>query len=204
MIIFGTKSITTTPEKGDFNCPTCNAKQDFRHRRVRRFFHLYFIPLIPLNKLGEYVECRTCKNTFDLGILDYDPEAIAQQLESEYQIAIKAVMIHVLLADGVIDDAEVDEVSRIYEELTGNRLGTRAVHEEIASVKAGGGSLSNYLGHVQGRLNDSGKEAVVKAALMVALADGEFPQEEKDLVAQIGADLGMTKAHVNGVIADVA
>ncbi len=203
MIIFGTRGITTTPEKGAFNCPTCNSKQDFRHRRVRRFFHLYFIPLIPLNQLGEYVECRTCKDTFDLGILDYDPEAIEQQLEAEYQIAIKSVMIHILLADCVIDDAEVDEVSKIYQELTGIHLGVRAVHEEIANVKRGGGSLPNYLKHVQGRLNDEGKEAVIKAALMVALADGEFQQEEKDLLAQIGADLGMTKAHVNGVIADV-
>lgn len=203
MIIFGTRSITTTPNKGDFNCPTCNAKQDFRARRVRKFFHLYFIPLIPLNKLGEYVECRTCKSTYDIGILDYDPNAIAEQLEAEYQIAIKAVMIHILLADGVIDDAEVDEVTKIYQELTGIRLGVRAVHEEIANVKNGGGSLSNYLGHVQGRLNDSGKESVIKAAVMVALADGEFQQEEQVLVAQIGADLGMTKAHVKGVIADV-
>lgn len=64
MIIFGTRGITTTPEKGDFHCPSCDATQKYGLKRVRRFFTLYFIPLIPLNKLGEYVECVTCKDTY--------------------------------------------------------------------------------------------------------------------------------------------
>ena len=203
MIIFGTRGITTSPEKGIFHCPGCNSKQDFRHRSVRRFFHLYFIPLIPLNKLGEYVECRTCKSTYAPAVKSYDPEAIAKQLEAEYEIAIKAVMVHILLADGVIDDAEVDSVTEIYEKLTGVRLGIRAVHDEIARVKSSGEQLSSYLRNLQGRLNDSGKENVLKSALMVALADGEFHEDERAMLVEIGADLGMTKAHVQGVIASV-
>ena len=203
MIIFGTRGITTTPEKGVFYCPNCSSKQNFRHRRVRRFFHLYFIPLIPMNKLGEYVECRTCKGTYNPVVKDYDPDAIAQQLEAEYEIAIKAVMVHILLADGVIDDSEVDTVTEVYLKLTGVRLGVRAVHDEIARVKSSGEVLSTYLQRLQGRLNDSGKENVVKSALMVALADGDFHEDEQKMIAQIGADLGMTKAHVQGVIASV-
>lgn len=202
MIIFGTKNITTSPEKGDFNCPSCATKQAFRHRRVRRFFHLYFIPLIPLNTLGEYVECKICKDTYDINVLNYDPQAVADKVEAEYQIAIKAVMIHILLADGVIDDAEVDMVAKTYLTLTEMRLSVRAVHEEIKRVKETKEELGTYLRQLA-TLNDDGKESVIKAAFMVAMADGKFQDEERDMISQIGKDLGMTKAHVRGVVSDL-
>jgi tellurite resistance protein len=41
---------------------------------------------------------------------------------------------------------------------------------------------------------------VIKAALYVALADGEFQEEEKEMLAKIGNDLGMTPAHIQGVV----
>ena len=53
MIIFGTRGVTFTPEKGEFFCPGCCAERSFARKSVRRFFTLYFIPLVPLDKLGE-------------------------------------------------------------------------------------------------------------------------------------------------------
>ena len=73
MIIFGTRGVTMNSKSGTFHCPECNAQRSFQHKKVRRFFTLYFIPLIPLDLLGEFVECEGCKNTFKPGVLDYDP-----------------------------------------------------------------------------------------------------------------------------------
>ena len=61
--------------------------------------------------------------------------------------------------------------------------------------------LAQYLIGLQGKLNSHGKEMVLKAALNVAFADGEFQKEEQQLIAKIGFDLGMTKTHINGIIA---
>ena len=41
---------------------------------------------------------------------------------------------------------------------------------------------------------------VVKAAFMVAAADGVFQEEEKDMLNEIGESLQMTPAHFSGVI----
>ncbi len=202
MIIFGTRGITTSPVKGDFHCPNCADQQPFRQRKVRKFFHLYFIPIIPLGTVGEYVECRTCKDTYHTRVLEYDPKAISDQLEAEYKTAIKAVMVHILLADGIVDDDEVNTVISIYEKLGHQRLTVREVHEEIARVRNEHTPLSGYLRALQGRLNDEGKETVVTAALMVAVADGEFHDSEQRLMHQIGLDLGMTSAHIKGVISE--
>lgn len=200
MIIFGTRGITTTPEKGDFHCPSCGSSQPYGLKRVRRFFTLYFIPVIPLDKLGEYVECRTCKDTYKPVVLEYDPAANAQQLEAEYHLAIKKVMIHMLLADGAIENSEVETTRDIYAKLTGKEVSASEIHSEIYEIQNSKEDLSQYLVRLQGALNDEGKEMVVRAALYVALADGEFHEDEKALVGKVGLYLGMTNAHIMGVI----
>lgn len=200
MIIFGTRGITTTPEKGEFHCPSCSSKQPYGLKRVRRFFTLYFIPVIPLDKLGEYVECRTCKDTYKPVVLQYDPAANAQKVEAEYHIAIKKVMIHMLLADGVIDDAEVETTRDIYSKLTNKPISAEDIRSEIRVIQDNKEDLSQYLVRLQGTLNDEGKEMVVRAALYVAMADGEFHADEKALVGKVGTYLGMTNAHIMGVI----
>ncbi len=56
------------------------------------------------------------------------------------------------------------------------------------------------LAEMAGNLNENGKEMVVKAAFMVAAADGEFQDEEKELIGSIGEALEMSPAHMNGII----
>src|SRR5688572_15093262 len=108
IIIYGTYGITYSKgEPGQFHCPGCSASQQYRHRRVRRFFHIFFIPVIPLNLAGEYVECRTCKGTYKLDVLEMmksiaggtDGASPAMPL-SEGQRAVRRVLALMLLADG--------------------------------------------------------------------------------------------------------
>lgn len=74
LIIFGTKGVTSTVGSGPFWCPSCNMQQYYQHKKVRRYFTLYWIPLIPLDTLGEYIECGTCGGTFQQQVLSYNPQ----------------------------------------------------------------------------------------------------------------------------------
>ena len=203
MIIFGTRGVTTTPQRGNFHCPSCSTTQSYALKRVRRFFTLYFIPVIPLDKLGEYVECLSCKDTYKSSVLDYDPAGRALDFEAEYHRAIKKVMIHMLLADGVVDDAEVKTAADIYQKVAGRQMEESALRREIDQLQRSGEDLAASLAPLQGCLDDEGKELALKAALFVAMADGEFQPEEKALLADIGSNLGMTNAHIQGVISSV-
>ena len=69
-IIWGTRGVTTSKGSGRFVCPSCGADRDYTLKQVRRFFTLYFIPIIPLGLLGTYVECRTCGGTFKDSVLE--------------------------------------------------------------------------------------------------------------------------------------
>ena len=86
-IIFGTRGVTMNKDQGQFNCPRCG-HCDYKHKRVRCFFTLYFIPLIPMHQLGEYVECQTCQGTYQVEILQYDPSAANQNFEALFMVCL--------------------------------------------------------------------------------------------------------------------
>ncbi len=55
MIVFGTRGITHTKDKRVFHCPNCATRQSFASKRVRRFFTLRIVPVLPLNLAGGYI-----------------------------------------------------------------------------------------------------------------------------------------------------
>ncbi len=204
MIIFGTRGVTTTPERGTFNCPQCASQQPYNYKRVRRFFTLYFIPVIPLDKLGEYIECPSCQGTFDTAILSYDPSQESQQIEAFFFIAVKQVMIAMLLADGVIDDREVKMLQSVYHELTGTEVPEDELREEIAVIQGAGSTALELIEGLAPQLNDSGKETVMRAAYSIANADGVIDDTESTLLAEIGDGLGFTTAHMQGLLSSMS
>ena len=69
MIIFGTRVKYKTIGEGQFFCPKCQQTRAYVHKKASRYFALYFVPLVPMGSLGEYVECQTCHTTFKPDVL---------------------------------------------------------------------------------------------------------------------------------------
>ncbi len=204
MIIFGTRGVTYTKDKGAFHCPNCATRQSFATKRVRRFFTLCFVPVLPLNLAGEYIECTSCSNTYGAAVLDYNPERDAFEFQAQFQLAVKRVMVEMMLADGVIDDGEVSEIRELYGKICGSGITAEEVRAEIAEAEADPADLLQSLRAIAPSLNAKGKELVVHAACMVAAADGTIQEEEVELLGQVGKALEMSTAHVSGILADVA
>lgn len=204
MIIFGTRGITYQMAKGQFACPSCGPGTGFTHRRVRRFFTLYFIPVIPLDQLGEYVECHQCRGTYKPEILKLDPAADRKAFEAEFHSVIRRVMIKMMLADGVIDEGELASIADISQKLTEAPLPVDRIRAEAALLEKDGQTVQQYLKSVRSQLNDRGKELVIRAALSVASADGRLSDDERLLLLQIGEAMEMTEAHLMGVMAAAA
>lgn len=200
LIIFGTRGVTLTAAEGEFHCPDCGTAS-YRHRKVRRFFTLYFIPLIPLDLLGEYIECGKCQGTYNMGVLSHDPAASNAAFEAEFHKAIRRTMVLMCLADGVVDPEEIATIQRVFGRIAKREITEQEVRDEIAAAQADGRPVAEFLaGAVAATLNDHGKELVVRSAFLVAAADGEFQEEEQKLLADIGRALQLTPAHLKGVI----
>jgi len=202
-IIFGTRGVTFKKESGQFHCPSCGGGSDYVHKNVRRFFTLYFIPVIPLDSLGEYVECRACQGTYHVGILEYNPAASGVQVDALFMVAMKQVMIAMLLADGVIDDAEVKELKATFEDLAGVSVTEQDLREEIAAIQNEGSGAIELVQHLAAGLNDKGKEMVITAAYQIAAADGHVDPSEQQLLEEIGAALELSKAHFRGIMSEL-
>ena len=115
MIIFGTKAKTKSVGKGKFNCPHCQREREYERKKAKRYFSLYFIPLIPMDDIGEFIECQTCHRSFALEVLNYKPSkpqndmarllnTVKSRLDRGYPIEY---VISDLTADGL--DREIAE-----------------------------------------------------------------------------------------------
>ncbi len=73
MIIFGHKTTASIVASGVFVCPRCRTSQGYYHLLHRRWFTLYFIPVLPLGRVGEQVECQGCFSRFVPAVLAGPP-----------------------------------------------------------------------------------------------------------------------------------
>jgi len=69
MIIYGYRNREIMRGTGSFYCAKCEVQRPYKHKKVVRYFTLFFIPLFPLGTLSEYVECGVCGRTYKPEIL---------------------------------------------------------------------------------------------------------------------------------------
>jgi uncharacterized tellurite resistance protein B-like protein len=203
-ILFGTKGVTSTADEGSFHCPQCRGDRNYRLRTVRRFFTLFFLPVIPLNRLGEYIECDGCDGTFQPEVLGYDPNEEQRRIDAEFHGAIKVVMIHMLLADGVVDESEMAAMGQVLSELTGETPDLALLRQQVDSSAVTGRDPIAVAAEVAPMLNAAGREMVMRAAIMVALADGVLASDEERLLGKLANALEISGAHLKGLMMDIA
>ncbi len=72
LVFYGTKSVTFN-EKDDNpaalmsfqdRCPQCGQLATFAPKRVMRFCHIFWIPLIPVSGFQHVMECQSCQAKF--------------------------------------------------------------------------------------------------------------------------------------------
>ncbi len=66
IVIFGARDRETVIASGYFLCPACGQLRPYKHKRLARYFAIYFLPIFPLQSLGEMIECQTCQHGYRL------------------------------------------------------------------------------------------------------------------------------------------
>ena len=201
--IAGIKGETTTVETGVFYCPHCNAQTQYHHNQVHEKATVFFIPVINLRLLGEYIECQNCDSTYEMEILDYNSEQEQKKIEAIYLVGIKKVMTTMMLADGNIDENEKNMMKDIYKNLADSTLSDYDIDKEIKNCKANPQELDNCLKELFSCLNESGREIIIKVAYWVSIADDEVDKKEEKLLIKMAKHFQMSSAHLKGIISEV-
>ncbi|MCB0632319.1 MAG: TerB family tellurite resistance protein [Lewinella sp.] len=203
MIIFGTRGVKSTIKEGNFICPQCATTRPYKHKKVTRFFTLYFIPVIPLGRIGDYVECQSCKGTFVERVLDYNPNQQNNEFQSVYEQAMRHSMVLIMLADGEIDESEMEMVQKIINKFGHNDMSMEELEAYVEEVQANSEPIDTYLKEVAPSLNEHGKEMIIKCALAVAAADGHVDPSELQLISEMAKAMEMSTSHLKGIINEI-
>jgi predicted RNA-binding Zn-ribbon protein involved in translation (DUF1610 family) len=181
---------------GTFHCPNCGGDRGYEHRTARRFFTLFFIPVIPLNKVGEVVRCTTCRTKYDPVVLQRPTTA---QLAAALPAGMRAVAATMLRAGGTPDAATGAAVGAV------QRAGLPAydLQQLWADANQPIEAVPGILQSLAGQLATAACEQYVTEAVRIGLADGPLTPTERESIHWIASNLGLTAAHAEGVIAIV-
>jgi hypothetical protein len=202
LIILGLRVFYRTIARGTFHCRRCGGDRPYRRRTGRRWFTLFFVPLIPppispfpLHPVGDHVQCMTCRAR-------YVTEALSQPTTAQMQAALPAGMraaAPAMLRSG--DPASPVSRQRAMEAVAA--AGMPGYDE--ATLDA---DLARPFEEIRPALNQVGAQLTIQArewyladVIRVGLADGPLTEGERHAALVIGLDLGMTQAQVIGVIA---
>jgi uncharacterized RDD family membrane protein YckC len=196
MIIFGTRGLTLNKGKpGQFFCPGCNGHRPYQRRKVQRFFTLYFIPLIPLDILQEFIRCQTCQQNYRPNVLEYDPTIQRQAQKVQLNENVRALLVHFARMSSRRDAVFLGEIAKLYHGLTSDALATDAISSELARPQF---NITPATERLAPMLNDRGREALIVSLIKVAAPIDTTKEAALKAVARI---LGMTDAHYLGVLA---
>jgi tellurite resistance protein len=202
IFIWGSKGRTKTIGDGQFHCPDCQDHRTYAKKEVKRWFTLYFIPVFPMNTLGDFVECGACKSTYNSRVLDFDPTAARAKFEAAFSIAAKRVMFKMALADGEIDAAEIAQIAQAFRNITKREIEDGDIAAELEAARGDTSTVEDYLRDVAPTPNETGKELVLRSAIAVVKADGRIDAAERTEIAALIKALDMPRAYSNGVLAE--
>ncbi|MCO4835169.1 MAG: TerB family tellurite resistance protein [Acidimicrobiaceae bacterium] len=195
MIIWGWRVRKKTIGTGVFFCPGEGGDRNYEHKQARRWFTIFFIPLIPLKELGDFIECTSCENTYYPDVLK---GKTASEIEDISTIAIRHVAVSMALADGTVDPRERDAAVTVVQRFASHPYDLDDLDSDLSSLQVS--ALSDNLEELGAVLNEHGKENVLTAAVFLAGADGHVDRSEMEVARQIGKALTMSSAHIEGTI----
>jgi len=197
MIIWGTRGITTTKGSGNFHCPNCDARQTYHHKKLQRFFTLYFIPLIPMETLHEYVQCQTCRSDFKTAVLQYDPEIERSARREQVNAHYRAVLVHFARMANRRDQEFRERVAELFHGLADGGAMTAAEvaddlgREPLEDIIPAADRLAPFL-------TERGREELMFGLVEVA---GPLDDHKRQALVEAARAFGMSEAHLRGVMA---
>jgi hypothetical protein len=198
-LIFGLRVYFRTIGEGTFHCQRCGGDRPYRLRAGRRWIHLFFIPVIPLEKVGEFVQCTQCGTRYAVGVLSLPTTA---QMQAALPAGMRAAAVLMLQAG---DPGSIAARRRVIDVVKGAGVAEYDDAAVDADLQSGGQSgdpaVLDRLSVLATQLAVPAREWFLAEIVRIGLADGALTDSERHAARNIGGALGMTPAQAVGVIA---
>lgn len=198
LFIWGFKTLFKVIGEGIFFCPRCGADRPYKQRVGRRWFTFYFVPIFPTGAAGNpHVQCQGCQQAFTLNALKR-PTSV--QLSAQLLDAVRGIAVHILRTGSMQVPAARE---RAISEVRRAGLAEYGDADLSADLDVVPGDLSTMYRELNERLAVNGKEKLVQSAVQIAAADGAVSGLEMTVIKHLGATLGLTAMHVEGICARI-
>jgi tellurite resistance protein len=205
LIIFGLRVFYRTAGQGAFHCQRCGGDREYARRAGRRWFTLFFIPVIPLGKAGEHVRCTVCGTRYRMEVLSLPTAA---QMQAALPAGMRAAALIMLRAGG---GSSAPARRRAIDAIKGAGLAdyddaaldadlSAALDADLSASAVPGQDLAGPLNRLTMQLAVPAREWFLAEAVRIGLADGTLSDDERHAAREIAARLGMTPAQARGVI----
>jgi tellurite resistance protein len=126
---------------------------------------------------------------------------LEDELHQAFLLILRRVMCAVMIIDEEICEREISTIQRVFREFSGQCVDAGQLCREMADDNLG--DPLEALRKIEPLLSTHAKEIILKASLIVADADGKILKEEEVMIAKIGALLGLSPAHVRGIVCEM-
>jgi len=199
LVIWGWRAVSRTLGTGVFYCPGEDADLAYRHRKARRWFTLFFIPVIPLNELGEYVECEGCDRRYDQGVLTMPTAA---QMTDDLANAMRYAIVALGRTDGIAGESQRTAALEAMRKFGDTPYLEADLSRDLMELDASG--FEPAVSRIAGSLSESGKERFIAECVRLGAADGGIDESAVERIKGAAAALEMSPLHLAGILVSLA
>ena len=113
-------------------------------------------------------------------------------------------MVRVAMVDGELHANEIDRLRWNVGRLTGTTPSAEQVREDVAEVVGRAIPLPRLLDEAREQLDRSGRQTVMRAAYIIATADGRVPEAEDALLVEIARGLEISPDEYHALVSPMA
>jgi tellurite resistance protein len=185
--------------RGTLHCQRCGGDREYRMCAGWRWLHVLFIPVVPMDRIVEHVQCTTCGTRYRVEVLAMPTAA---QMRTALPAGTRAAVTAMLRAAG--DDSSPAARAGAIDAV---RLAGLADYDDAAVTadlardeEDAAAELRDLLGTLALQLIMPAHEWFLADIVRVGLADGQLSDAERAAARRIAACLGLTPAQAHGVI----
>ena len=200
-LIFGTRGLKHTVSDSEVlsgSCPNCEGG-DLQKKLYRRWFTLFFIPVIPLDVIDRFYQCLKCDSAYNENIKDQLQQSSAEQTKQQEEAkklfanAVIASMTHMAMIDGDYADEEDKEIKNMIVNFSEFETELLALNEKIKKEGNKDNQVFDLLSAARNMLSSEALLNILAQAGIVLLADGRIDEAEEDLMKDYLLSCGLPK-----------
>jgi uncharacterized tellurite resistance protein B-like protein len=122
---------------------------------------------------------------------------------TDLSATVRRVMVLMMMADRRVLTSEIEMMSDVHQRLFGAPLTRAAIDQEMDAIEAEQPDLDELLVTAAQAFDEGEREAIMRAAACVSIADRALHRDEKILLIRVGSRLGLGPERISSLIGQV-